>query len=292
MQRLLDQHPGRGAEEVIREKARALISMAMTLNWRGPPFNMEELASLRGIRVERDRSGTVSDAVLVPDEQTNEFTIRVAVGAVEERERYNIPHEITHTFFPDCAMTIRQRGGDGPNDKELEALCDLGASEMLFPYEPFLADLQSLGGPSFEALTVLRERYHASWEATGNRMISVSDDTAAMIVLSHRLKPVEERGGPWTLGAGPEPKLRVDYSVRAGRWRGERAFVPQHKSIPDASCLYDLLADFVMAGSPDERVAAVEDWSSLRLGHVEVHAMRIVAVNAPPKVLAVLTPAR
>jgi len=275
-------------EVVIRTKARELVARARQLGWQGPPFDMELLASIHGIRVERDHTGDVRDAVLVPDRAGLEFTIRVGSHVPEERVRYNIPHEITHTFFPDCAVTVRLRGGRGRDDQEVEALCDAGASEMLFPLEPFLCDVERLGGPSFRTLAILRESYHASWEATGNRLVSTTSDPCAMVVLSRRLKPVEERKGPCLPGLGPEPKLRVDYSVRSVPWEGR--FVPQHKSIPDDSALYELLAPFVTAGSPNNSIAAIEDWSALKLGRVRIEAMRLASPHADCRLLAYVVP--
>jgi Zn-dependent peptidase ImmA (M78 family) len=287
--RLLAANPGHSdPAEIVRYKARALIGRARQLGWTGPPFDMETLASVHGIRVVRDRSGAVRDAVLVPDHVAGKFIIKLGGEVPEERERYNIPHEITHTFFPDCATTVRRRGGFGDDDQMVENLCDVGAAEMLFPLETFLSDVERLGGPSFGTLMALRECYRASWEATGNRLASTADSAAAMIVVSYKLKPTQKRA-PSGGASATEPKLRVDYSARSAPW-AER-FVPQDKSIPDNSVLYDLLAPGVTAGSPDHAVSAVEDWASLRLGHVAVGAMRLATADGTLRVLAFAAPA-
>ncbi len=286
---LLAANPGAtDPEAVIRAKSRDLVTRARALGWQGPPFDMELLASIHGIRVERDHTGEVRDAVLIPDRSGREFRIRVGADVPEERVRYNIPHEITHTFFPDCAVTVRLRGGRDHDDREVEALCDVGASEMLFPLEPFLRDVGGLGGPSFSTLAALRESYHASWEATGNRLAATASDPCAMVILSQRLKPMEERMGPYLPGLGPEPKLRVDYTVRSTPWKGH--FVPQHKSIPGDSALYGLLAPLVTAGSPDDSIAATEDWSALKLGKVQVEAMRLASPHGECRLLVFVVP--
>jgi Zn-dependent peptidase ImmA (M78 family) len=146
----------------------------------------------------------------------------------EERRRFNIGHEIAHTFFPDCAESVQLRGGGSfrADDQVVETLCDVGAAEMLFPLDFFLPDVAALGGPSLATLVELRGRYVASWEATGNRLVSTATVPCAMVVLRLRLKSIEERQRTYLPGLAPRPKLRVDYSVRSNSL--EDHFVPPH----------------------------------------------------------------
>lgn len=224
--------------------------------------------------------------MLVANPKTGQFTITLNSGLPIERQRFNIGHEITHTFFPDCADTVRLRGGGSEHrDSVVEALCDLGASEMLFPIGPFTRDARTFGGPSFEALVQLRHLYQASWEATANRLVSTADVPCAMVVLSLRLRPTQERGCSFLPGFEPSRKLRVDYSVRSRPLAAR--FVPKDKSIEDHSVLYGLVG----TDPVDYRAAAVEDWSDLNLGTVEVHGLRLATADEQVKLLAFLKPA-
>jgi len=284
---LLQDNPGvSDPEQIIRAKARDLVLRATEWGWSGPPFDVALLAELRDIRVDYEPAALVDDAMLVPDLKTGQFTIKISKGMPPERQRFNIGHEITHTFFPDCADAIQLRGGGRSPAKDLvvETLCDIGAAEMLFPLDSFTRDLTSLGGPSLRALTTLREWYQASWEATAHRLVDTADVPCAMVVLRLRLKPTEKRNRPFLPGCEPRPKLRVDYAVLSGNLR--HCFVPPHKSIDLGSRLYDLL------GSTAQPVAAVEDWSGLSLGTVEVEAISLPTDGAETKVLAVVRPAR
>jgi len=279
---------GRSAdpEEVVRERARELVAHARAHGWSGPPFDLAVLAEFRDIKVEVEPPSVVADAVLVPDPISGQFTIKVSSGMPDERQRFNIGHEITHTFFPDCAHSIQLRGGRSTRaaDRDVETLCDIGAAEMLFPLDVFLHDVAALDGPSLATLVGLRGRYFASWEATGNRLVSTSDVPCAMVLLRLRLKPTEERRGMYLPGLEPRPKLRVEYSVRSEYL--DDNFVPPHKSISEGSRLYELT-------TPEwsgDTVAGIEDWSDLGLGRVAVEAMRLPTEEGETRVLALVRP--
>ncbi len=279
-------------EEIIRECARALVRKATALQWKGPPFDLDELASLRDIKVDRVPPNEVSDATLVPDVASGELTIRPNKAMPDERQRFNIGHEITHTFFPDCAQTVRLRGGPpGENDAEVEALCDIGAAEMLFPLEPFLQDVRELGGPSLSAIAELRERYRASWEATANRMVSTASVPCAVVVLTLRLKPTEERAMRCNVHADSLslPKLRVDYAILSSYIAG--VFVPKHKSIPDNSILYDLVRNDLICRHLLEEQPQRENWSEQKIGPVWVTGRLLPSSNTGDRVLAFVKPA-
>jgi hypothetical protein len=66
--------------------------------------------------------------------------LKTEVGRV--RKNFTLAHELAHTFFYDCLMkhSPRFRGNNGA-DPEEEALCNLGASELLMPSQVFDRDL-------------------------------------------------------------------------------------------------------------------------------------------------------
>lgn len=265
---LLAEHPGaRDPERAIRERARALVAFGRSNGWEGPPFDPEILAELRSVRVRRLPSSTIAEAAIVPDER-GRFTILVNQELPKERELFGIAHEVTHTLFPDCAETIRLRGPTAHVDRDLEILCDIGASEILFPEETFVPDLDDLGGPSLDALEVLHERYGASWEATANRMVCLSEEPMLLVLCDRMFKPSELRGIQFG-GSLPPAKLRVEYAVPS---IPSLPFLPKYKSLPDDTCLHELLDGAVNVGAT---APVVEDWSALGLGEVDVQGRRL-----------------
>jgi hypothetical protein len=111
---------------------------------------------------------------------------------------------------------------------------------MLMPEEDFRADLDRLGF-SLRNVPELCRRYEASREAVARRMLTLSDETAALVFLSRRLKPAET--GAYLGGFRPQEKLRILYVVHTPQFP---AFLPMHKSAPDDSCAYGVtIADSI-----------------------------------------------
>jgi hypothetical protein len=178
---------------------------------------------------------------------------------------FSICHEITHTLFPDCYETVRHRGRKELNrdrEFELELLCDLGAAELLMPAEHFAADLARLG-TSLQAVKGLRSRYAASGEAVLIRVAQTSSEPCAVVFLSERLKPVEERAAKtpeFDLGFAPVPaKLRVDYVRPSASFP---TFIPRDKSVPAGSAAYQCMETHDLAGGTERwDIAGFGDWS-------------------------------
>lgn len=278
VQELLRAHPGcTDPEAIIVSEARALVAEARSVGWSGPPFDMEELASVRGIAVKEDTAGYVAEAVLEPAGEI--FEIKYNPEKSLERIRFSTAHEIAHTFFPDCAEVTRYRPQLPQHSDEVEALCDLGASELLLPAPSFSQDLQALGGLSLEAIAELRGRYEASWEATANAAVKRSDLQVAMIVLSLCLKPSEQCGGAVS---GVE-KLRVEYAITSPSFD---FFMPKHKSIPDDSVLYGAI-------ETSDVVSSTEAWNlTTNSQAVRLHVQgREIPGLGRKRVLALVTPA-
>jgi len=198
------------------------------------------------------------------------------------RKNYSISHELVHTFFDDCFEMVHQRKSDPrafDPQQEVEHLCQVGAAEILMPEEDFLIDL-SQHGFTLNAIPELCDRYQASREAVARRMLSLSDQTAALVFLSRRLKPVEMRNGSSVDGATPTPKMRILYGVQTPDFP---AFMPKHKSSPDNSCVYDVrVANDIASG--------YEEWNVNGLSRVFVEAMALpipeTADASTPSVMA------
>jgi hypothetical protein len=267
----MEGHPAeRDPRDVVCELAREMIVRARALGWSGPPFDPVQLASIESIRVRQSDGPMDSDALIRP----------LADGSLEivwnqdtppTRRNFSICHELGHTLFPDAYEVVRHRSARrrDPED-ELERLCDAAAAEILMPREEFVRDLTELDLDG-DAISTLATRYAASTEATARRVATLSDRSCAVVVLTLRLKLTEERrakqrGLDFGGGAvGLEPKFRVDYMIPSTSF-GFR--FPEHKSIPDDSCIYE---------AAQATNSAVETWST---GKNEVR-LRVHALNIP-----------
>jgi len=274
---------------IIRARARELVANARAQGWDGPPFDPRVLASLLGIRVQSDTLGDNHDACIFPRGQQLEIIFNATRPST--RQNFSICHEIVHTLFPDGFEMIRnryQRRSRFDPDRELEILCDIGASEILLPEIDFRSDVEA-NGFGLAAVARLRERYQASREAVIRRMLQFDDGASAAVFLENRLKPSEAAARrQLTLLPGrhePSPKLRIAYSVASDRFR---AFLPQHKSVPDASCVYRALHSGLVETNR-------ERWDIAGLPTSTVEAMALPPgdePNDPARAVALLRPIR
>jgi len=238
----------------IPPKARALINLYLELFGQGgPPFDLEVLTSLRGIALSAERPGLSPHAELVPI-QGGGVEKRVNPDRPATRRRFSVGHEISHTFLPGYEQKVQCRKSKGRDwadpDDLIEALCDVGASELLFPLPWFAADAARLAGTA-EGILSLARQYGASPEATIRRLVDVSPSPCAAVFLAWKLKPVQERRFAGTRGQtcmfGIDPAadaralrgLRVDYCVSSESFRAGGLFVPEDKSVPNSGVIYE-----------------------------------------------------
>ncbi|MBI2928788.1 MAG: ImmA/IrrE family metallo-endopeptidase [Verrucomicrobia bacterium] len=278
---LLDSANGTADPEVlIRDRARGLVSQAMAVQWSGPPYDPKILAGLRDIAVEPTDEAIGAEARILakPD---GSLLIEYDPTKAKARVNFSICHEIAHTFFPDCFETTRHRRKEHDSNYELECLCDLGAAELLMPHEPFDRDLATLG-VSLDSVRELTTRYAASGEAVLIRIAQLSSKACAVVFLSEKLKPVQERAAQTTefdFGLLPvAPKLRVDYVLPTESFS---TFIPAHKSVPDDSVAYRCLQ-----GHDIEE--AVEQWDIPSFGLWRVQAVRLPTSNGSSRRVAAL----
>lgn len=241
-------------EAAILARARNRIRFAEHLGWEGPPYDMEQLASLLGLRVEYvdtlpfEQSGAV----------VNGSPIRILIAASDPpvRQRYTIAHEVAHTLLPDPFAQFDSIGWKYRLDAQspIEVLCQLAASEFLMP----TSAVQSLPKCTslFDLMMTIRLRFNISYEAAARRAIGLATQSAAGLVIKHMNKPSE-----WSdelqaslfdgLYSGHAAKLRVLYAFSSPYG----PFVPAYKSIPGTSRVYELLT-----ADRGDSIRAVEDW--------------------------------
>jgi hypothetical protein len=244
--------------QIIRSKAKAMVQFAKERGWQGPPYDPLELASLRGIR-SRQTNGLFSAEAQLTPMQDRQLLLEFNPDRAPARKNYSISHELIHTLFDDCYEIVHQRKANPQAfdpEQEVEHLCQVGAAEILMPEEDFLVDLKKVG-LSLKAVPELCHRYHASREAVARRMLTLTKETAALMFLSRRLKPVEKNGN-YLNGFRPMEKMRILYVVQTDDFP---LFLPTHKSAPDNSCAYSAtVADDVAQKREKWGVPGFDDW--------------------------------
>lgn len=136
---------------------------------------------------------------------------------------------LTHTFMPGYRLVTQWRCNPATREDEsvdTEALCDIGAAELLLPTDPVRDNLDHA---DFGLGTVeyLADRYDASLESAAQRFVDLWPEDVLLVALEVARKS-SERGDP-----AAEPKLRVRYGSRRGDW----PFIRRHKSVVDGDPL-------------------------------------------------------
>ena len=191
-----------------------------------PPIDTEVVASYLDVsrieEIELEAAGC-----LICDGR--DVSIQVRASDNFQRQRFTIFHECTHIFFRGFERQTRYRCSPSVipgRDKDLEAMCDQGASSLLLPERFVRADLLE---SDFGTATLMdvADTYDASLEASGHRIVDLAPYPTLFLVLEVNRKP-SERSKPLA-----EPKLRV----RTARGNGGWPFIPPHKSVTEDSPL-------------------------------------------------------
>lgn len=191
-----------------------------------PPVSHEIVASMRSV-VRMDEAEIPWAGCLVSSREGLVITLRS--GDPHGRKRFTAFHEIVHTYMPGFTVATQYRcdpdispDRSRAGGRNLETLCDLGAAEFLFPRLAFREDTAA-SVPTLPLAEQLAERYGASVEATGRRLVTLRGP-ALFLALEPACRP---------RGPREEPKLRVQWVHLSGGW----PFVPRHKSVPADSLL-------------------------------------------------------
>lgn len=237
--------------DAVRARARHVAEEFFDLFQEEPPFNLKALASLRGLHWSDDDPRFSLDSEISP-EGDGRVVLRVNKSRPETRQRFSIGHEIGHTLFPDYQLAVRCRKAVERNwadsDDLLETLCDVAASELMFP-NPWFGDRISSMTISAVSVAQLSGDYQASRDATVRRLVESHAEPLAAVFFSWKLKPTEHRlasrnrrqkplfDDPLPM---PLPMLRVDYAILNAAFDRECVgHIPKDKSIPADGPIYE-----------------------------------------------------
>lgn len=276
---LLDAHAGkREPKQIMRHLAREKVAYAKSLRWKGPPFCAKELCSMFGIRcfeVDHDIGGD-GRILRGPDGRPR---IEYAGGRMEERQRFTIFHEFAHTFFPDYCQFLpyhhREITPLSSAEKEFENLCDVGASEMLFPEEDFTGDLASFDRVGFSEILGLQSRFKASLDATCYKLVEKANALPLCIAfLTDQRGRHKGRGSLW-----------VRNSSGSKLFRG---YIPPGTVPPMNSVVLDCYYGNVDVSDPVKETWWIQGFPRTYLAQ----AAKLPVVDSPeyPKVVTLLLP--
>ena len=239
--------------DAISEKARRLVLDALDNGWRGPPFDPFLLAKY--CRIEVVAKTGVRDARTVPVGRGQRFRIEFNPTRPAARVRYSVAHEIAHTLFADCAAHVRHRAARSElagDEWQLEALCNVAASELLMPLGSF-PNLRE-ESMTIERLVELRRTYAVSMEALLIRAVRVSEAPVVAFAAS-RIEEGRHEGG-----------YRVEYTI------------PSHSSTATLPCGTVVSADSALAECIGIGFTAMreERWPGWGTAH------RVESVGIPP----------
>jgi len=251
--------------EFVRDKARKIVLDALDDGWMGPPFNVVKLAEHAGIRIQP--SDDVREASLEFDGKQS--VIKFNPNRPSGRVRFSIAHEIAHTFFPDHQIKTRYRNQPSSQDRsdwQLEALCNIGAAELLMP-------LMALPQIDSSKITIggvlqLAKQFQTSTEATLIRLTEFVSGPIAMFSAS--AKDDVNRGSAFN----------IDYvlgSESITRTLNSETFLPKNSVLRECK-------------SPGHIAQRVEQWGDQML-KVEAVGLPPYQHSRTPRVAGLLFPA-
>jgi hypothetical protein len=183
-----------------------------------PPISLEMIASWQG--VEKIEVADIPWAgCLIND--GGRVLMKLRSGDSRRRRRFTGFHEIGHTFCPGFRLEPQYRCSPGivPARTTIEGLCDVAASELLFPKRLVAADLERLPF-GLDAVDDIADRYEGSIEAAAHRFVNLWPEDVLFVVLEPGLRREEL----------DDPHAEVKLRVRSAHGRGNWPFIPQNKS--------------------------------------------------------------
>ncbi len=251
--------------DAITQHARQLTLQAIEKGWPGPPFDPAMLASW--LKIEVSPREDIRDARTIPAAK-GQYQIEFNPNRSRGRIRFSIAHEIAHTFFPDCADSVRNRvskAEQSGDEWQLEMLCNIAAAEIVMPIGTF----SNLRKEEFDldGLMRLRREYDVSTEALLLRYIRMTSQRRALVAASR------QEGGPF------EGRYRIDYGVVSNSWNST---IPLGMHLPDSSLFSECTAiGFTALGN--------EDWAGNDNVHIECVGIPPYPNMTYPRVVGILS---
>ena len=183
---------------------------------KGFPIDVDQIALGAGILEIREHESTSFEGALVTDADKQEGFILVKKGAIPERRRYTIGHELGHLLNPwhqgdggrfECVSAdMRTRdSGQAKSRQRMETEANLFATELLMPLQEVSRRIGK-GGVNLDDAVRLAKIFAVSKVAIARRLTDV--DSNAALVVSHNdriLYSVRGKEFPWITRIKDQP---------------------------------------------------------------------------------------
>ena len=231
-----------GLGRLLTKRASDLVNRLIdSTGRREPPFSVEELAALQGVRkIEKTDLGETGALLLrLPDG----YVIKVNANQHPFRQNFSCAHELGHTLLHELE---RKSTTDSPEFRTLtlnmgrktkERLCDAFAAELLMP-EPIFRKYLLRFGASVDAMEWLSNTFRVSIPAVAIRTAQISEESCVAI-LWRRCEKARSKGFLLVWSARPGGKLHgTDYHIR------ERVYVRDPSALLKAYQGYSVTKSF------------------------------------------------
>lgn len=211
----------------VSDEERVTLLAAQLVDEMGakPPIDLEMIASWQGV-AKIDVEDIPWAGCLIND--GGQVVMKLRSGDTRRRRRFTGFHEVGHTFCPGFRLEPQYRCTPNlvPTRPNIEGLCDVAASELLFPRRLVAADL-ARADFGLDAVDELADRYDGSFESAAHRFVSLWPEDTLLIILEPGFRK-EELDAPEA-----EAKLRVRSAHANGSW----PYIPKNKSALEESPL-------------------------------------------------------
>jgi hypothetical protein len=190
-----------------------------------PPVDLEMIASWQGVSTIELADIPWAGCLI---NESGQVIMKLRSSDPRRRRRFTGFHEVGHTFCPGFRLEPQYRctPAVAPARSDIEGLCDVVASELLFPRRLVEADLEQAEF-GLDTVAELVERYDGSLEAAAHRFVDLWSEDALLLVLEPGFRK-QELDDPQAVA-----KLRVRSAHASGPW----PFIPKNKSAPEGSPL-------------------------------------------------------
>ena len=223
--KLIERHHGKLPEDILEAHAERLLRESEQDRL---PINVDLIVSVLGIR---RRVAPFDFAGRIYAEESGQLVMDLNADDAVPRRRFTGAHELMHVAFPGFKRESRYRAdasaGAHARNREEEYLCDYGAAALLMPRQ-LVADRYRIDD-GLEAVEALANEAEVSLEAAGNRLVSLSSNPAAFLVLAMAHKPADAPA--LRRGEDVPERVRLRYATTANL----NLYLPRYKSARDGS---------------------------------------------------------
>lgn len=215
-------------EAEVRQRARRFVAGVDASNIRNDltPYLTAANASLRREALGAGESGYTLTR------SSGKHVITVNESEPEERQRFTVCHELAHILLELASLHGEQPSWAYAKRDRNEVMCDVFASELLMPYQQWLAAVPN-EDPSASVIEYMADAFRTSYPAAASRYASLSPLPCAYVTMEAGLVryPVLSTALR-NIGARIQIKTPIPPGSVAYRLRGEGRSCTERDEVP------------------------------------------------------------